>query len=289
MNTKLILALTALTASASAQQAPLTLPLYETPPPPLIATPPAERMDEAGTVFNVTVPVIAVHRPDPARANGLALIMCPGGSYSKIGLFTTGAGTVDEFVPQGFTVIVLKYRTAPPMRGYDAALADAKRAVRLVRQHAGEWRIDPHRIGMIGGSAGGHLVLRLATHSDAGDPGAADPVERHSSRADFLALVAPWPGKLPQPMTHFPITGTTPPMFITAAADDQIAPATFAKEVAAACEVAGAKSRLWIIPEGGHRAFTLGTKAKGAGWGAQFLHWMKTEKLDQPTTQTAPR
>lgn len=241
-------------------------------------------MDDAGTVFNVSVPVITVHLPPPSRANGTALIVCPGGSYSKIGLFTTGMGTVGEFVPQGFAVIVLKYRTSPPMRGYQAALADAKRAVRLVRHHAREWNIDPQRIGMIGGSAGGHLALNFATHSDAGDAGSADAIERQSCHANFLGLVAPWPAK--QPVSAFPIVKSSPPMFIAAAADDQIAPASFAKEIAQGCKQVGVESRLWIIPEGGHPAFTLGSKGKGAGWGALFVKWLKEQKFDQSTGGT---
>ena len=276
-------------AAAPAAAEPLTLPLWETPPPlslpGLNADAPPERLDEHGTAYNVTVPVIAVHLPPPARANGTALIVCPGGSYSKIGLFTTGMGAVGEFVPQGFAVVVLKYRTSPPMRGYEAARADAMRAMRLVRHHAREWNIDPRRIGMVGGSAGGHLVLSSATHSDEGDANAADPVERQSCRADFLALVAPWPAK--QPVSAFPIVKATPPMFIAAAADDQIAPASFATELAQACEHAGVESRLWIIPEGGHPAFTLGSKGKGAGWGAPFVKWLKEQKLDQPSGGTA--
>jgi acetyl esterase/lipase len=272
-------------ASASAATEPLMLPLWETPPPQpppgLSPDPQPERMDDEGTVFNVTVPGIAVHLPPRERANGMALIVCPGGSYSKLGHFTTGMGAVGEFVPQGYAIIVLKYRTSPPVRGvYEASLADAKRAMRLVRHHAREWNIDPRRIGMIGGSAGGHLALNFATHSDEGDASAADPIEHQSCRADFLALVAPWPAK--QSVSAFPIIQSTPPMFIAAAADDQIAPASFAQEIARACEEAGVASRLWIIPEGGHPAFTLGSKGKGAGWGALFVQWLKEQKLDQP-------
>lgn len=268
---------------------PLLLPLWDTPPTPpppgLVADPQPERMDAEGTVSNVAVPVIAVHLPAPDRANGTALIVCPGGSYSRIGRFTTGVGAVGKFVPRGFAVIVLKYRTAPPVRAVqEAALADAKRAVRLVRHHAHEWHIDPRRVGMIGGSAGGHLVLNLATHSDEGDPGAADPVERQRCRPDFLALLAPWPAK--QTVAAFPIVKTTPPMFIAAARDDQIAPAAFAEEIARACEQADVKSRAWIIPEGGHTAFGLGTKHKGAGWGALFAQWLEDEQLHPPAGET---
>lgn len=258
---------------AGLEAEPEMLRLWDGAPPRSVPSAAAETIDAAGTVGNVSVPAIAVHLPPPERATGQAFIVCPGGSYSRVGLFTSGMGTVDYFVPQGAAVIVLKYRTRPPStQVVEDSLADAKRAVRLVRHHAARWRIDPTRIGMIGSSAGSHLVLNLATHWDRGDPKAVDPVDRQSCRPDFIGLLCPWPNA--QPVTDFPIGSETPPAFVASARDDKVAPTEFAEGIAAAYRRAGVESRLWILEKGGHTAFKLGAnRGEGARWPERFSAW----------------
>lgn len=288
------LLLFALATTAAAQQPPVSIPLWPSepphPPPGLSPNPQPERTDDQGTVFNVRMPTMAVHRPPREKANGMAFLVCPGGSYSKIGLFRTGMGSVEDYVPKGVAVIVLKYRTSPPVRSsHDAALADAKRALRLIRLHADEWGIDPNRIGIIGASAGGHLALNVITHADDGNPDAADPIERLSCRVAFAGLVCPWPGKTKQPMTDFPLGKAVPPMFITAARDDLIAPASFAEDIAAACEKADLQSRLWLVDKGGHRGFVHGAKTEGTQWFTRFYQWTIEHRFDQPTPKGTSR
>jgi acetyl esterase/lipase len=253
---------------------PEVLLLWDGPPPHHVPAAGAETIDAVGTVSNVSVPAIAVHLPAPERATGQAFIVCPGGSYSRVGLFTSGMGAVDFFVPKGAAVIVLKYRTRPPStQVVEDSLADARRAVRLVRLHAARWRIDPSRIGMIGSSAGSHLVLNLATHWDRGEPAAADPVELQSCRPDFIGLLCPWPNA--QPVADFPITAETPPAFVASARDDKVAPTEFAEGIAAAYRRAGVESRLWILEKGGHTAFKLGAnRGEGAQWPERFSTWL---------------
>lgn len=102
--------------------------------------------------------------------------------------------TVPFFVPRGAAVIVLKYRIRPPSKSVEAdALEDARRAVRLVRYYSKDWGIDPQCIGMIGFSAGFHLILNHATHCDDGNHDSDDPVERESCSPNFMALLCPWP------------------------------------------------------------------------------------------------
>jgi acetyl esterase/lipase len=260
--------------ASGARAAPLSVPLWEGNPPNYRATSVAESSDAAGTVSNVSVPSFDVHLPPREQATGVALIVCPGGSYSRVGLFTSGMGTVDYFVPRGVAIIVLKYRTRPPSTAVVAdALADARRAVRLVRLHAVEWNIDPSRVGMVGSSAGAHLVLNLATHWDRGDPGAAALVDRLSCRPDFIGLLCPWPNN--QPVSDFPITRETPPAFVASARDDKVAPAAFAEGIAAAYARAGVKHRLWLLERGGHTAFKLGAnRGEGARWPDQISAWL---------------
>lgn len=262
---------------------PLNVPLWDGNPPGFVATAEPEHIDTAGTVGNVSVPSLAVHLPPREKASGVALIICPGGSYSRVGLFTSGMGTIDYFVPRGVAIIVLKYRTRPPSANVVAdALADAKRAVRLVRLHAAEWNVDPERIGMIGSSAGAHLVLNLATHWDRGDAKATAAVDRQSCRPDFIGLLCPWPNQ--QPVAEFPITRDTPPAFVASARDDKVAPTAFAEGIAEAYLNAGMNCRLWLLEKGGHTAFKLGgNRGEGARWPEHFSAWLDHIILGAPS------
>lgn len=114
---------------------------------------------EGGRVANVVNPSIAVYRPE--KPNGMAIIMCPGGGYARLAMGHEGHDMAAWFTTQGITYVVLKYRM--PNGHYEVPLSDAEQAIRIVRQHAAEWNINPHRIGIMGASAGGHLAASLAT------------------------------------------------------------------------------------------------------------------------------
>lgn len=229
---------------------PLVIPLRDSDP---AATVP-EVVTPSGGVAMVSRPEMMVHLPDPATASGLALVVCPGGSYREVGAFADGMRTVPGLVPKGVAVIVLKYRTRPPSANVvNDALADAKRAMRLVRSHAKEWRIDPNRIGTVGSSAGSHLVLNLATHWDLGDSTASDLVERESCRPDFVTLLCPWPNS--ESVEDFPISKDTPPMFVACAEDDKVAPIAFSEGIVAACQKSEVPVEFWVLERGGHTAF----------------------------------
>ena len=265
----LLLTLKALGAS------PLNVRLWPENPPKRYPNAMPESIDAAGTVSHVSVPSMDVHLPPPDQATGAALMMCSGGSYSRVGLFTSGMGAVDYFVPKGVAIIVLKYRTKPPSSDVTDALADAQRAVRIVRRHAAEWQIDPTRIGLVGSSAGAHLVLNLATHWDRGNPAAADVIERQSCRPDFSGLLCPWPNQ--QPIADFPIPAHSPPAFVASARDDRVAPVAFAEAIAAAYANTKVDCRLWLLKKGGHTAFKLGSnRGEGARWPEQFSAWVET-------------
>lgn len=114
---------------------------------------------EGGRVANVVNPSIAVYRPE--KPNGMAIIMCPGGGYARLAMGHEGHDMAAWFTTQGITYVVLKYRM--PNGHYEVPLSDAEQAIRIVRQRAAEWNINPHRIGIMGASAGGHLAASLAT------------------------------------------------------------------------------------------------------------------------------
>ena len=256
---------------------PISLPLWETSPPGLVANAAPETTQNGITTFNVSVPGMKVYLPK--KGNGMAVVYCSGGSYRSVSHLSDAVGNAEFFDSQGIALIVVKYRTQPPSRGYDAALMDARRAMRLTRHHAPEWGVDPARIGMLGGSAGAHLILRVATGEHGGQPEAQDPVERESCRPAFAGLLCPWPGT--NKAGDFSITNETPPMFLCSARDDTVAPTAFAEGIARACEKVGTQSRLWIIEKGGHRSFRLGVQGEGAQWAGRFTEWLKSLPFSQ--------
>ncbi len=261
--------------SLAAPEAPRGLPLWPGRPPAMVedATPGAD--DGTGRYRNVGIPGALLYRPEtPAPAPGrMALIACPGGGYTHLTRLVGADGAVAAFLPRNVAIISLKYRTRPPSLDVETdARADGERAVRLVRQHAREWGIDPARIGIVGWSAGANLALNVASHCDAGAPDAADPVERQSSRPDFVVLLSPWPAK--RTIADYPIPPGAPPAFIGSAEDDKTAPADFARAIGRAYQDAGAAHHLWIVPTGGHGAFTIDAPGEGGKWIDRLLPWV---------------
>jgi acetyl esterase/lipase len=136
------------------------------------------------------VPTLTIFRPDPAKSTGAAVVICPGGGYGFLAVEHEGAEVAKWLNSLGITGVMLKYRLAPAYH-HPAMINDANRAVRTIRARASEWGIDPHKIAIMGFSAGGHLASTAGTHYDAGKPDASDPIERVSSRPDRMILVYP--------------------------------------------------------------------------------------------------
>ncbi len=135
-------------------------------------------------------PALYVHLPPADKANGAAVIVCPGGGYGHLASTYEGHDVAQWLNSQGIAGFVLKYRIAPRYH-HPAPLQDAQRAIRTVRSRAKEWGVDPARIGVMGFSAGGHLASTAGTHFDDGNPKAADPIDRAGCRPDFLVLCYP--------------------------------------------------------------------------------------------------
>ncbi len=136
------------------------------------------------------IPTLTVFLPDPAKATGAAMVICPGGGYGGLADHE-GSQYARWFNELGIAGFVLKYRLGSAGYRHPAMLNDAACAMRIVRARGGEWNVDPKRIGIIGSSAGGHLASTLVTHFDAGQPDSADPIERVSSRPDLGILCYP--------------------------------------------------------------------------------------------------
>lgn len=154
----LVLSLLLVTTMLSAQK-PVELLLWSDGAPNTNGLTGAQEDLEGGRVANVVNPSITVYRPE--KPNGMAVIMCPGGGYGRLAMNHEGHDMAAWFTTQGITYAVLKYRM--PNGHNEVPLSDAEQAIRLVREHAKEWGINPKRVGIMGASAGGHLAASLAT------------------------------------------------------------------------------------------------------------------------------
>lgn len=224
---------------------------------------------------NVSRPQLFVYLPPEAKRCGVSLIICAGGGYTKLSMGIHVENVVRILNDQGIAVFGLKYRTKYGDNDVAAdALADGKRAVRLVRSRAAEWGLDPRRVGVQGYSAGGNLCLNLMSHFDDGTAQSPDPVERFSSRPDFCALMCPWPAQI-KSIDEFPLTGNAPPTWIAAARDDTTAPMAFSQAIADRLAKLQVRHELFIVETGGHGAFHYGvSKSEGARWPTPFLAWL---------------
>src|SRR6201998_776603 len=173
-------------------------------------------------INNVTRPTMTVYSPK-GKNTGAAVIVFPGGGYQTLAIDLEGTEVCDWLTPKGITCVVLKYRVTDvgpypksgPYPESPMALEDAQRTLGLVRFHAAEWHIDPHKIGVIGFSAGGHLVADISTHFDKRLYPIVDAADKESCRPDFG--VAVYPGHMRENTTKefqlnptIPVTSKTP-------------------------------------------------------------------------------
>ncbi len=242
----------------------------------------------------VDIPTLTPFLPLKEKATGAAVIVCPGGGYGH--LADHEGGPVAEWLNSiGITAFVLKYRLGPRYH-HPAPLQDAARAIRTIRAQAGEWKIDPDRIGILGFSAGGHLASTIATHFDSGKSDASDPIERASSRPSVAILIYPvitmrdrthagskknLLGDNPSPeliallSNEEQVTKETPPTFLVHTMTDTAVPAENSQMFVAALRKAGVPCELHLYERGPH-GFGLG---RGdpilSTWPARCADWLR--------------
>lgn len=236
------------------------------------------RAPRAGSDAAAETPRLTVFRPFGSKANGTAVVIAPGGAYLGLASTLEGAEPAAWFTSRGVTAFVLTYRVGATAR-LPTPLLDGARAIRFVRAHAAELKVDPGRIGMMGYSAGGHLAATTAVAATPGDPAAADPVERVSSRPDFLILGYPWleaavrdakgesayciaarrlPGPPCSPADFTAYTPTTqvteaaPPTFIWHTTTDELVPVLTSTRFYAALVSKGVPAELHVFETGKH-------------------------------------
>ena len=136
-------------------------------------------------------PTLTIYLPEEKKTAGTAVVICPGGGYGGVAIDHEGHQIARWFNSLGVAGFIVDYRHRRKGYGHPAPLQDAQRAIRTVRTRAGEWKVDPEKIGVMGFSAGGHLASTTGTHFDKGDPDAADAIQRVSCRPDFMILCYP--------------------------------------------------------------------------------------------------
>jgi endo-1,4-beta-xylanase len=223
---------------------------------------------------DVSVPQLLVYLPPRAKTPSPALIICAGGGYNGLAMCLHVENVVRLFQERGMAVFGLKYRTRYGTNDVVAdALDDARRAVRIVRSRAQEWRLDPRHVGVQGYSAGANVCLNLTGQFDGGDPKATDVIERLSSRPDFCVLMCPWPNK--RAIDAFPLRSDSPPTWIASARDDTTAPFSFAMAIADKLKGQGVGAELFAVDTGNHGAFHYGVvDGPGAGWPQPLFRWL---------------
>jgi acetyl esterase/lipase len=240
------------------------------------------------SVGKVSQPTMTVYSP-PGKNTGAAVVVFPGGGYWILAIDLEGTEVCDWLTSRGITCVLLKYRVPgeglfPRSGAYPKspmALEDAQRTVGLVRFHAAEWHIDPHKIGVLGFSAGGHLVAAISTHFEKRLYPAVDAADKESCRPDFA--VAVYPGHmLENTSRHFglnpyvPVSRQTPPTFILQAEDDAIDPVQNSLVYYAALKKAGVSVEMHLYAHGGHAFGLRRTKFPITGWPQLVETWLGT-------------
>jgi len=230
---------------------------------------------------NVSKPTLSVFPAPKDKANGAAVLVCPGGGYSILAYDLEGTEVCEWLNSIGVTGILLKYRV--PRRKnrekHEAPLQDSQRAMGIVRANAKDWGIDPKRIGILGFSAGGHLTATTLTNYDERTYDRIDASDDLSCRPDFGVLI--YPAYLVDNETkskleaEIKVTKDTPPCFFAHAGDDRI-PAEGSVQMYLALRRAGVKgSELHVYPKGGHGYGLRASDHPVVTWPARAGAWMK--------------
>ena len=239
-------------------------------------------------VERVSRPTMTVYSPRANNNTGAAVVVFPGGGYSILAIDLEGTEVCDWLTAKGITCVLLKYRVpgndlqpqSGPYPKSPMALEDAQRALGLVRFHAAEWHIDPQKIGVLGFSAGGHLVAAISTHFEQRLYPAVDAADKESCRPDFA--VALYPGhmrsasKTLELSPDIPVTRQTPPTFLLQAGNDDVDSVYNSLAYYMALENAGVPVEMHLYAEGKHAFGLRPTKFPITLWPKEVETWLMT-------------
>lgn len=281
---------------ANAQQ---VIELYPASQLPAGAADQVEQCDQNGFITNVHFPTLSVYLPK--TGNGCAVVVCPGGGYCGVACAHEGRDIALWFNSHGIAAFVLKYRMPSNGCRHPAPLQDAQQALRIVRANAAKWGVDPHRVGIMGFSAGGHLAGSALTHLQPAGPVPAGVLGEQSIRPDFGILIYPVVSTT-EPFSHFgsrdnligqnqpaelshslsnelQVTPQTPPTFFAHSLDDGCVPVENSFAMAKALSRAGVNAEVHLFPRGGHG---YGMGAPGtleSRWPELCIQWLKISKF----------
>ena len=242
-------------------------------------------------VTNVTRPTMTVYSPE-GKNTGVAVVVFPGGGFEHLAIDLEGTEVCDWLTSKGITCVLLKYRV--PSLPYDwrckcrpdnlvaptLALEDAQRTMGLVRFHAGKWHIDPHKVGVLGFSAGGYLVAEISTNFERRLYASVDAADKESCRPDFAIACYPghlWvkdKGLILNP--NVPVTSNTPPTFLLQAEDDDVDNVNQSLVYYIALKNAGVPVEMHLYAQGGHAFGLRRKKFPITGWPQLAETWLKT-------------
>ena len=260
---------------------------------PDVQSVPGPETQKHGAVTNVTQPTMTVYAPS-GRNTGAAVVVFPGGGFQVLAMDLEGTEVCDWLTSRGVTCVLLKYRvpSAPYVWQCDCrphnlsistpSLEDAQRTVRLVRAHAAEWRLDPHKVGVLGFSAGGYLVAEVSTRFKTRLYAPVDAADQESSRPDFA--IAIYPGHLaltensmalnPNIKSH--ITPQTPPTFLLQNEDDHVDSIEDALSYYMGLKAANVPVELHAYAQGGHAFGLRPSTLPVSGWPQLVEKWLGT-------------
>lgn len=248
-------------------------------------------------ITNIDRPTMTVYAPT-GKNTGAAVLVIPGGGFEILAMDLEGTEVCDWLAAKGITCVLLKYRV--PSHPYDwqtntrphnlevpvESLEDTQRAMRLVRFHAPEWHIDPHKLGVLGFSAGGYLVAQISTNFAKPLYSPADDADKQSSRPDFA--VAVYPGHLSmkdnQLNPNVPVSKETPPTFIVQAEDDRVDGVKQALVYYRALSNAEVPVEMHLYAKGGHAFGLRPTQLPITHWPALVETWLATIGMTTETT-----
>jgi len=246
------------------------------------------------------VPTLTLFPVRAGAAPTTAVIIAPGGSYGRLAANHEGRQVANWFNSQGVTAFVLRYRLGPRYH-HPIEMGDAQRAIRFVRAHAEEFGIQADRVGFMGFSAGGHLASTVATHFDAGNPAAPDPIDRLGSRPDFVVLAYPvitmtadyghklsatnLLGEHPDPKvakqmsSELQVTHDTPPTFLFSTNADTTVPAENSVAFYLALRKAGVPAEIHVFEPGTHGVGLAAGDPVLGEWPVLLRNWLRGRGL----------
>jgi acetyl esterase/lipase len=235
-------------------------------------------------VYNVSQPTMTVYSPKGDKNTGAAVIVFPGGGYQILAIDLEGTEICDWLNSKGITAVLLKYRVPNHKEGpygeAPMALADAQRTISLVRSKAANYRIAPNRIGVIGFSAGGHLVAATSTQFKKRSYAPVDAADKQSCRPDFAIACYPghmWNEETPFELNpHITVTTNTPPTFIVQAEDDPTDSVNHSLIYYTALKKANVPAEMHLFAHGGHAFGVRPTKNPVTHWPTLAETWLRT-------------